>query len=120
MNCYRCGDKFNSKTRIVNHLKQCKQNKLSKRRKKNNNTKSCFICNKKMLTKFGGSKLFLPDYIGNENFFYKCLDCSIFNPKNLQKERHFFNTYKKGKYTHEYDKAVRVPIVSSRGLVSVI
>jgi len=109
MNCYRCGEKHKYKNKLLSHLKKCKKSDI----KKPKNTILCFICSKKISKKSGGSKVYLPDLIGIEITFYKCLICSEYTSKNLQKEQSFFDTYKKGKYADMYTKSMKVPIVSS-------
>lgn len=114
MNCYRCGDKYRSKNQLLSHLKKCKKD-TSIKKFKTKNCDVCFLCDKKLSKKAGGSKLYLPDFIGIEINFYKCLFCSKYTSKNLQKEQYFFNTYKGGKYADMYTKSMKVPIVLSWG-----
>ena len=72
-----------------------------------------FFVWQKNIKKAGGSKLYLPDIIEVDINFYKCLYCSKYTLKNVQREKYFFDTYKNGKYADMYINAIKVPIISS-------
>lgn len=95
---------------LLNQKMNCRTYREKRKIKNNKNLMACFMCNK-MLKKYGGTRVFLPDFHNIDEGFYKCILCSKFNSKNSRKEKHFFDTYKKGKYAYVYDGAVRVPIV---------